>query len=225
MLGALLVTQMAVIPVYTALSRRLGKRTAFLVACCIWIAALASSFTLGPSTPTAWLYVFAVSVGLGTGGVVLMMWSIFPDVPDVDELVSGERREGAYAALFQLMRKASSALGIFLISQVLNAAGYHKPFEQVVDGVRTSVLRTQTPGFISTLRFVFAIVPIVLVALAIGAAFRFPLSPSAHERLRGLLERRRARKPGRADAKEAAELARRLVGPEALPVVAGGPRR
>jgi oligogalacturonide transporter len=224
MLGALLVTQMAVIPAYTALSRRLGKRTAFLVACCIWIAALATSFSLGPSTPTVWLYVFAVSVGIGTGGVVLMIWSIFPDVPDVDELVSGERREGAYAALFQLMRKASSALGIFLIGQVLNTAGYRRPLEQVVDGVRKSVNRVQTPEFISTLRLIFAIVPIVLVALAIGVAFRFPLSPTAHARLRGLLERRRAGTPGRADKAEAAELTLRLVGPGSVPAPRRQPR-
>jgi oligogalacturonide transporter len=225
MLGALLVTQIAVIPGYTALSRRLGKRTAFLVACLAWIAALATSFTLGPSTPTVWLYVFAVSVGLGTGGVILTIWSIFPDVPDVDELVSGERREGAYAALFQLLRKASSALGIFLIGQVLNAAGYRKPLEQVVDGARKSIPQVQTPQFIAALRFVFAIVPIVLVALAIAATLRFPLEPSAHARLKALLERLRAGTPGGGDAKDGAELARLLVGGKAVPAAAGPAKR
>lgn len=227
MLGALLVTQAASIPGYTALSRRIGKRSTFLVGCLIWIAALAASFGLGPSTPTAWLYVFAVSVGLGTGGVVLMIWSIFPDVPDVDELVSGERREGAYAGLFQLLRKASSAFAIFVVGQLLNVAGYQAPLEQVVDGARKSVNQVQTPGFVAALRFVFAFVPIVLVALSIAASIRFPLGPSAHARLKALLERRRAGKQGREDEQEAVELARLLVGRRAASVLTApaGPTR
>jgi Na+/melibiose symporter-like transporter len=212
MLGALLVAQIAVIPAYAALSRRAGKRTAFLAGSAVWIAALLASFTLGPSTPTLWLYVFAVCIGIGTGGVVLMIYSIFPDVPDVDELVSGERREGAYSGLFTLLRKASSALGIFLVGLLLNTAGYRAPLEQVVDGARKSVQQAQTPQFIAVLRFVFALVPVVLVALSIAAATRFPLSPPTHARLKALLERRRTGKRPRGDAAEAADLARLLVG-------------
>jgi Na+/melibiose symporter-like transporter len=215
---------MAVIPGYAALSRRAGKRTAFLAGSVIWIAALLTSFALGPSTPTPWLYMFVVFVGVGTGGVVLMIYSIFPDVPDVDELVSSERREGAYSGLFTLLRKASSALGIFLVGQLLNTAGYRAPLERVVNGARKSIQQAQTPEFIAVLRFVFVLVPVVLVALSIAAAIRFPLSPSVHARLKALLERRRAGKPGRADRTEAAELASRLVGPRSLPATTGRPR-
>jgi Na+/melibiose symporter-like transporter len=75
----------------------------------------------------------------------------------------------------------------------------------------------QTPEFIAALRFVFALVPVVLVAMSIAAAFRFPLSPSAHARLKTLLDRRRAGRTGRGDAKEAAELTRLLVGPGSPP--------
>jgi hypothetical protein len=57
----------------------------------------------------------------------------------------------------------------------------------------------------------------VLVALSIVAALRFPLAPALHARLKALLERRRAKKPGRGDAEEAAELARLLVGETAVP--------
>ena len=41
---------------------------------------------------------------LGTGGMVVMIYAIFPDIPDVDELQSGERREGIYGALISLSR-------------------------------------------------------------------------------------------------------------------------
>jgi oligogalacturonide transporter len=190
-LGALLIAQIAVIPLYTHLSRRTSKRVSFLFGTGVWCVTLLFSFGLGPGTPSALLYVFAAFVGAGTGGVVVMIYSIFPDVPDVDELMSGERREGSYAGLFTLLRKASSAIGIFLVSQALAVAGYRTPVEQVVDGVRKSVPQGQTAEFLTVLRFVFALVPIVLVALSIAAAARYPLSPALHARLKTLLARRR----------------------------------
>ena len=45
-----------------------------------------------------------------------MIYAIFPDIPDVDELVSGERREAIYSALVTFIRKFSSALAIFAVS-------------------------------------------------------------------------------------------------------------
>ncbi len=217
MLGALLVAQVAVIPAYTALSRRVGKRPGFLLGCLVWIAALTVSFGLGPATPVPWLYAFAVAIGIGTGGVVLMIWSIFPDVPDVDELMSGQRQEGSNAALFQVMRKISSAVAVFIVGQLLSVAGYRAPLEEVVGGVHTSVLQAQTPRFIAALRWIFALVPMVLVIVSIAVSFRFPLTPALHARLKALLERRRAGSPGAADDAEALELAHRLVGRRAVP--------
>jgi oligogalacturonide transporter len=217
MLGALLVAQIVVIPAFNALSRKVGKRPGFLLGCLVWIAALTVSFGLGPATPLFWLYAFAVAVGIGTGGVVLMIWSIFPDVPDVDELVSGQRQEGSNAALFQVMRKISSAFAVFAVGQLLSRAGYHKPIEEVVDGVHKTVLQAQTPQFLSALRWMFALVPMGLVIISLAVSLRFPLSPALHARLKALLERRRAGRPAAGDDAEGRELAHRLVGRRAVP--------
>ncbi|MGD8398439.1 MAG: MFS transporter, partial [Anaerolineae bacterium] len=138
--------------------------------------------------PAAAVYLFAVVVGVATGGVVIMIYSIFPDIPDIDELDSGQRREGIYAAAFTFMRKLSSAVALFVVSTGLSLAGYLPPVEEVVDGATRLVEQPQTDTFLLVLRLIFALVPIVFLALALVFALRFPLTAAVHRRLRAVLD-------------------------------------
>ena len=126
-LGLLLVFQIAVLPVYLLISKRTSKKTSFIISAVIWICVMGFSFFIGPDMPSAILYIFGALVGMGTGGIVIMIYSMFPDMPDVDELYSGERREGIYSGLLMFMRKLSSALAIFLISQAIHWSGFIPP--------------------------------------------------------------------------------------------------
>lgn len=126
-LGALMAVQVCAIPVYFAIGKRWGKTAAYSVSGIIWIAAMLSSLLLKPGAERWVILLFGAGVGLGTSGTVLMVWSIFADIPDVDELASGERREGLYSGLFTFMRKASSAASLFLVSNLLHVAGYRNP--------------------------------------------------------------------------------------------------
>jgi len=143
---------------------------------------------------------------------VVMIYAIFPDIPDVDELQSGERREGIFSALVTFTRKLSSALAIFMVSQVIGLAGYVRPVEQVVGGATKLIEQAQPAGFVLALRLIFVLAPLVLLALALVFAGRYPLTAERHRRLNALLDKRRA---GQADspemAEEAAELARVLA--------------
>ena len=182
-LGTLLVVQLAVIPLYYLLSKRTSKKTSFTIAAIFWITSMGFSFFIGPDSPVSFVYVFGGLVGAGTGGIVIMIYSIFADVPDVDELYSGERREGIYSGMFMFMRKLSSALGIFLVSTLIDWAGYLAP----IDGVQ----QEQTGDFILVLRIIFMVIPIVFLALCIYNAVRYSMTPKLHQRLKDFLERRR----------------------------------
>ena len=127
--GALLVVQVVALPFYVMLSKRIGKTRAYILGAVIWIVMMLVSLLITPSSPSFVIYVFASLVGFGTGGIVVMMYAIFPDIPDVDELVSGQRREGIYSSMVTFMRKMSSALAIFLVSQIIGLAGYVRPVE------------------------------------------------------------------------------------------------
>jgi GPH family glycoside/pentoside/hexuronide:cation symporter len=142
-----------------------------------------------------------------------MIYAIFPDIPDVDELKTGERREGIYGALISLMRKFSSALAIFAVGNALALAGYAEPVEEMVEGASQLIEQPQSTSFVLALRIIFALVPIVLVGLSTFFATRYPLTGTVHQRLNKLLTARRSGVP-ETDAMraEAADLERLLVG-------------
>jgi len=211
--GAMLVVQVIALPFYVNLSKRIGKTRSYVLGAGIWIVTMLVSLLITPASPQFAVYVFAAIVGMGTGGIVVMMYAIFPDIPDVDELVSGERREGIYSALVTFMRKLSSALAIFIVSQVLGLSGYLRPVEQVVGGVSQLIEQAQPGSFILALRIIFAFVPPLLVGTALIFALRFPLSAQRHARLNALLVKRRAGEAETPEMRlEAADLRRELVG-------------
>jgi oligogalacturonide transporter len=190
--GTLLVFQVISLPFYTALSRRTSKRTGYMVGALIWAGAMLISFLIGPGNPSFVVYLFAAIVGLATGGIVVMVYAMFPDIPDVDELETGKRREGIYAALVTLIRKGSSALAIFAVGTAIDWAGYIAPVEKVVDGAAQLVEQPQTDAFILVLRLVFAVVPVVFLVIALAFATRYPLTSEVHQRLSRVLTARRA---------------------------------
>jgi Na+/melibiose symporter-like transporter len=211
--GTLLIAQVFSLPFYTWLSKRTSKRFGYIVGSAIWMVAMLLSVLITPQGPGFAVYVFAAVVGIGTGGIVVMIYAIFPDIPDADELMTGERREGIYAALITFVRKFSAAVGIFLVSNALDLAGYVAPVEQVVNGNLRLVEQPQSDTFILVLRAIFAGVPTLLLAIALVFAFRYPLTPEAHMRLNRLLTARRAGEEETEAMAEAAEdLKRKLIG-------------
>jgi GPH family glycoside/pentoside/hexuronide:cation symporter len=195
------------------LSRRTNKRTGFMIGGITWIAGMFISFLISPSSPWLLVYIFAALVGLGTGGIVVMIYAIFPDIPDVDELQSGQRREGIFGALISLARKLSSALALFAVANMLGLAGYIRPIEQVVNGASKLVDQPQSAQFILVLRLIFAFLPVVLVGCSVFFAGRYPLSSQIHARLNAVLaQRRRGEADSEGTAAEAGALKKLLIG-------------
>jgi oligogalacturonide transporter len=190
-IGTMLIAQVISIPIYARLSKRSSKRSAFITGALVWFGMMLTSFFLGPDQGVFFIFAFAAVVGLGTGGVIVIMYAIFPDIPDVDELVSGERREGIFSSLVTLIRKMSSALAIFFVGLGIDWAGYVAPIEEIVDGSTKLIEQSQSDDFILVLRLIFALIPILLLAISITFARQYPLSPAIHQRLISVLEVKR----------------------------------
>ena len=201
--------QVVSLPMFWFISKRSSKVRGYTVGLGIWAIAMLFSFLLGPDTPSTWVYAFAGMVGLGTGGIVVMIYAIFPDIPDVDELASGERREGIYSALVTFIRKFSSALAIFAVSVVIGWAGYVPPLQETIDGATRLIEQTQSDTFLLVLRLLFMLLPIVLLIFALFFATRFPLTPELHERLNKFLA---AVRKGEQPEEDGDELRNILVG-------------
>lgn len=94
--GALLVAQVAILPFYVWLSKRTSERTSYVVGALIWMGTMLTSFLITPGSLSFAVYVFVALVEFGTGGIVVMTYGHLSQLPDVDELRTGERR--AYRA-------------------------------------------------------------------------------------------------------------------------------
>ena len=191
-LGVLMVCQVIALPVFVKLSERTDKRRSYIAAMSFLIVVMILGLFIHPDMPYLTIYIFSALVGFGTGGVIVMIYSIFPDIPDIDELYTGERREGLYSGIITFSRKVSSALAIAGVSTAISLAGYEAPVKETVDGVATIVQQPQTLEFILTLRFLFLGVPLVLFTLCLFSAIRYSLTKNTHADLKYLLARRRS---------------------------------
>lgn len=205
-LGGMLIAQVVSLPFYQWYSRRTSKPRSYMLAAAVFVAVMFFSFLLTPNSPDPMLYIFAVLIGLGSGGVVVMVYAIFPDIPDVDELRSGERREGIFSAMTTFTRKISSALAVFVVAQVLQLAGYIPPLEQAGKLIE----QPQTASFLLSLRLVFTLLPVALIAFGIFFASRFPLTVEFYERMEKVLAAQRSGSP--VDESEKQVLIEKLVG-------------
>ena len=85
-------------------------------------------------------------VGGGCGAVVGP--SIKADVIDYDELVTGERKEGSYFAVWNFVRKSAFGLTAMLTGFALQASGFQPNVEQTEQAkLAMSVLIGLVPGF------------------------------------------------------------------------------
>lgn len=205
-LGTLLIAQVLSLPLFQWISKRTSKAKTYIIGAVIFVAVMFFSFLFTPNSPAFALYVFAALVGIGSGGVVIMIYAIFPDIPDVDELRSGERREGTYSALTTFTRKLSSALAVFAVAQVLQFAGYIPPVEQAGKLIES----TQTPAFINAIRIFFVLIPVAFISFGIFFAAKFPLTVDLYERLEKVLAVTRT--GAKVDETEKQELVTKLVG-------------
>ncbi len=102
-------TALMMMMVWNFLSHRLGKRTIYLMGIPFTILAEILLFFLQPGQITL-MYVIAIMAGIGIATAYLVPWSMLPDVVDLDQLKTGERREGIFFALVVQLQKLALPL-------------------------------------------------------------------------------------------------------------------
>lgn len=163
--------------VWTRFAHRVGKNRAFQV-CIIWsIVVLAAFPLLRADMPRQLFYLFIVFAGFGAGGYVLPL-SIAADVIDHDELLSGQRREGAFFGLWTLTMKLVAAAAIALVGVLLDLIGYVPN-------------QTQSEFTLWGLKMLYGPVPAFFFLLSLLAFLRFPLTRESHAEIQRQLQMRR----------------------------------
>lgn len=175
-----LITGMASIPLFTWLTRRVGKHVTLMIAMGVLaFSSLITWWTYNPAYP--WLVlVNAVLNSPGMTGMWLVIPSMTADVVDQDELQTGERREGGYAAVYSWVIKASIAIGYGLSGPLLEITGFD-----------AKLGAAQLPEALHSMRLWNAFIPAASMAAAFFFIVRYPLTSARMDEIRATLESRR----------------------------------
>jgi GPH family glycoside/pentoside/hexuronide:cation symporter len=180
-IGAL-ITTFLVIPVVAKMSKKMGKKNAFLVSQGISIIGyILLWFLFIPGKP----YMFLLALpffSFGIGGLFTLMMSMTADVCDLDELNFGQRREGIFGAIYWWMVKFGFAI----------AGGLSGLIMYLVDF--TPDAPTQPEGAVFGLRIFFSVFPIVGTAIAMYVMRNYDLTEERALEISKELDNRKTKK-------------------------------
>ena len=175
-----IVAGFAVIVLVTWLGTRIGKKNAFFVSTGISMFGYALKwFCYSPEYPMLALLP-APFLAFGLGGLFTLMGSMIADVVDLDEISTGERREGMFGSVYWWVVKVGQSLAILAGGFLLYSTG-----------LDPALGANQPEGTIFWLRFYDAFVPLAASAIAVYAVYRYPITEESALRVRDELERRR----------------------------------
>jgi GPH family glycoside/pentoside/hexuronide:cation symporter len=158
------------IPIWAQLTRRVGKRYAYMLGALVFSLVTLAMYAL---KQFKWYTVYPLCffAGAGVSAAFVIPWSMIPDVVDLDELHSGQRREGVFYGLFVFLMKSGIAIALALAGFSLERAGYisgtHEKEQSPVP---------QPESVVKTLKELVGIGPAVLLACSLIPAFFYPIT-------------------------------------------------
>lgn len=180
-LGAL-VTTFAVIPTVTWMSKRVGKKNAFMISQGISIVGyILLWFLFIPGKP----YMFIIALpffSFGIGSLFTLMMSMTADVCDLDEMYSGKRREGIFGAIYWWMVKFGFAIAGLLSGAILSIVGFNPD------------IGAQSEAAITGLRLFYSGIPILGTSIAMVVMSTYDLTEQKANEIRAIIEQKKATK-------------------------------
>lgn len=166
------------IPGIVWLSRRIGKKRTFLL-CTLSIAlgGVAKWFCYVPDA--GWLLVLpSLLMAPGLVAVMVLVPSMTADICDLDEVVTGARREGMFNAVLGWMLKVALSGSIFLAGVALNLTGWE-----------TELKAAQTDETYFAMRVAFSVGTIVFALLAAALIAGYRVTEEAVAESRRIVQR------------------------------------
>lgn len=176
-------TMIVVIPLLTWISSKLGKKETLMITLSLaTIGYVLKWFCYDPGNPYMLLY-SAPIIAFGIGSLFTLMGSMVADVCDYDELVTGERREGIFSAIYWWMVKIGMSMAALMTGILLKTSGFDEAL-----GTGNSVKT------LFYLRVFDISVPIITFVIAILIISTYKLSEARSHEIRAELEKRRGKR-------------------------------
>ncbi len=169
-------TALIMLFLWKIVSEKLGKKAVFFMGTIIWIIAQAGLFLIQPGQ-IGLLYVLAIMAGCGVSVAYLIPWSMIPDVIELDELNTGQRREGIFYSFMVLLQKFGLALALFLVGIALEASGF-------IERPPGGAIPMQPESALLAIRIAVAPLPTVVLIIGLVLAYFYPITKEIHAEIR-----------------------------------------
>lgn len=136
---------------YPALTYRFA-----VVSYIIGIIGMATFYYFTPESQTgqiSWMVIALIFAGIGRGILNYIPWNTYNYMADVDQIVTGQRREGSFAGVMTFVRKATQASAVFAVGAALEIGGLVKGERVQTEDVMQSIVMIMTLGPILVLIF------------------------------------------------------------------------
>lgn len=183
LLGTMYVVQFVAVVIAINLALRASPAFAYRLAAVTFglgVIVLLSLWAGGTTATSPLIYLAIGLAGLGRGALNYIPWATYNYMADVDEIVTGQRREGSFAGVMTFVRKATQAAAVAGVGLIIQAGGF------------VSGAQTQTPEAINTIALLLGVGTLGVLAAGILVSLRFRLDPKTHAILMEEIERLRA---------------------------------
>lgn len=171
--------QFVSLPLWVAVSYRIGKKAAWLAGAVLYAIASPGYLLVGPGEVISLCLVLSL-YGVAGANFAAMSLSMKADVIEIAALRTGQHVAGSYMAVWSLGQKLSQAIAIGIALPMVSWFGFDPRGDN-------------GPGELLALRLNLAVLPTLLYAASVFVIWRYPLSAERLERLRAALLRRQER--------------------------------
>lgn len=158
--------------VWSHLSKKIGKKTVYFMGIILWILAAIGLYFLQPGQ-LGLMFALAVITGMGVSTAYLIPWSMMPDVIELDELNTRQRREGIFYGFMVLLQKFGLAFGLFLVGNALQASGFR-------EAAAGQELPTQPESALFAIRLAASVLPVIFLIGGLVLAYFYPITREIH---------------------------------------------
>ena len=164
------------------LTMKFGKQRCGKLLAPILFFGLAMGLFMNESTPAFFLFLACILYNFGFSGIGFVPTNIFPDVTDVDEMITGRRREGVISTFSSFVKKTVSGVMAAMTGFILNAFGF-------VTGQEDTL--AQTAQGIFGVRLTFSILPMIFVVFSAISIYRYSMTKKDHEMIRAAIQEKK----------------------------------
>ena len=183
------VAEASAFPFNYALTMKFGKKRCGDIVTPLMVAGLAIGLFMQGGSKASPLMVVLMLLSMilypfGMSGLGFVSTNVFPDLTDVDELITGRRREGVISTFSTLIKKSVSGVMAFFVSFILQSFGLVtgdtvSEFEKV-----NGTLYVQSSSAVLGVRICVAVIPIIASLVALILLKKFKMTKADHTMIR-----------------------------------------